>query len=35
MAGKGALEAGQRPEHQVEDPEEDGDETSALLPEKL
>jgi hypothetical protein len=29
MAGKGALEAGQRPENQVEDPEGEGDETCA------
>ncbi len=31
VAGKGALEAGQRPQYQVEDPEEKGEETSALF----
>ncbi len=31
VAGKGALEAGQRPENPVEDPEGERDETSALL----
>ncbi len=31
VAGKGALEAGQRPEKHVEDPEGEGDETSALF----
>ncbi len=30
MAGKGAIEARQRPEIQVEDPKGEGDETSAL-----
>jgi hypothetical protein len=34
VAWKRALEAGQRPENQVEDPEGEGYETSALLPEK-
>jgi hypothetical protein len=34
VAWKGALEAGQKPENQVEDPEGEGDETNALLPEK-
>ncbi len=29
-----AVEIGQRPENQVEDPEGEEDETSALLPEK-